>query len=357
MSTFRRTFLRPVAVVAAGLVTATMLQAPAGAAPVDDGATWLTTQLDENSVVYNEQFGGFEDLGLTIDVGLALQRVGGHDSDVAAVRDAMSTRVDAYTTFGDDVYANSAAKLMTFAQRTGNGAGKKFGGVNLFRRLNRLVLKGDRLAGRIADRSSTDYANTLGQAFAAETLAKAGSRKAGDVRRFLLQQQCGRGWFRLGFSGRKAAEQGCRGKKDQPDTDATVFAIDALRALPKKNKVTRAAIREGLDWLERSQAADGGHGGGVATEAANANSTGLAAMILGDAGRCDSATDAAAWVADLQVAGDQGGTPLEGEEGAVAYDAAAYAAGQADGITVETRDQWRRTSAQAVPGLRYVAGC
>ena len=352
-----RTLLRPVAVVAAGLLTTTVLQAPAQAAPVDEGAGWLTTQLDENSVVYNEQFGGFEDLGLTLDVGLALQRVGGHDSDVAAVREAMTTRVDAYTTFGDDVYANSAAKLMTFAQRTGNGAGKKFGGVNLFRRLNRLVLMKGRVEGRIADKAADDYANTLGQAFAAEALARAGSGKADEVRRFLLQQQCGRGWFRLGFSGRKAAQQGCRGKKDQPDTDATVFAIDGLRHLPKKNKAVRTAIRDGLDWLERSQAGDGGHGGGVQTEAANANSTGLAAMILGDAGRCESATAAALWVADLQVAGDQSGTPLEGEEGAVAYDAAAFTAGEADGITVETRDQWRRTSAQAVPGLAYAAGC
>lgn len=352
-----RTFLRPVAVAAAGLVTATMLQTPAQAAPVDDGATWLTAQLDENSVVYNEQFGGFEDLGLTIDVGLALQRVGGHDADVAAVREAMSSRVDAYTTYEDDVYANSVAKLMAFAQRSSGGAGKKFGGVNLLKRLNGVVLMKGRLEGRLADKSSADYANTLGQAFAVEALARAGSGKADEVRGFLLQQQCGAGWFRLGFSGKKASEQGCRAKKDQPDTDATVFAIDGLRSLEKKNKAVRTAIREGLDWLERSQAADGGHGGGVATEAANANSTGLAAMVLGDAGRCESATAAAQWVADLQVTGDQTGTPLEGEEGAVAYDEAAMTAAEADGITVETRDQWRRAGSQAVPGLRYVAGC
>ena len=60
---------------------------------------------------------------------------------------------------------------------------------------------------------------------------------------------------------------------------------------------------------------------------------------------------------DLQVPGDVTGTPLEGEAGAIAYDRAAYTAGETDGITVESRDQWRRTASQAAPGLRYVAGC
>ncbi len=355
-----RTLLRPVAVVAAGIVTATMLQAPAGAAPVDDGATWLAAQLNEDSVVYNGQY-DFEDHGLTLDVGFAFQETGGHDADVEAIRTAMKSRVDSYTRFDSpDIYANSVAKLMVFAQRTSGGEGKRFGGTNLFRRLNKRVLMKDRVEGRLADKTSyADSANTLGQAFAVEALARSGSAKTDEVRKFLLRQQCGAGWFRLLFSDVDAKRQSCKASKDRADTDATVFAVAGLRALPKafKNRAVRTAIRDGLDWIERTQGADGSHGGGAQTEAANANSTGLAAWVLGDAGRCESAADAAGWVADLQVTGDRTGTPLAGEEGAVAYDARAMTAAESDGITTASRDQWRRTSAQAVPGLGYVAGC
>lgn len=355
-----RKLLRPVAVVAAGLITATMLQAPAQAAPVDDGVTWLAAQLDDNDVVYNDQY-GVEDLGLTLDVGLAFEETDGQAAAVEAIRTAMKSRVDAYTRFDSpDIYANAVAKLMVFGQRTSGGNSKRFGGTNLLRRLEKRVKMRTRVEGRIADKTSyPDSANTIGQAFAAEALAAAGSSKADEVKRFLLQQQCGAGWFRLGFSGPRAANQGCRAKKDQPDTDATVFAVSGLRELPRaqKNRAVRQAIRGGLDWLERSQAADGGHGGGFATEDANANSTGLAASLLGEAGRCGSASAAAGWVAALQVDADQAGTGLEGQEGAIAYNADALTAGEVKGITVNSRDQWRRTSAQAVPGLRYVAGC
>ena len=63
------------------------------------------------------------------------------------------------------------------------------------------------------------------------------------------------------------------------------------------------------------------------TEGSNTNSTGLAAWVLGDAGACRPAARAARWVRDLQVL-DAGGTSLEGEDGAIAYDAAGYAEGE-----------------------------
>lgn len=357
-----RALLRPVAVAASGLLATTLVAttlSPAQAAPSDRGADWLAAQLDENHVVYNDQY-DFEDHGLTLDVGFALDAVGGHRGDVSAVRRAMASRVDAYTRFDSpDIYANAVAKLLVFAQHTGRRDAKGLGGTNLTKRLNGRVLTGDGVAGRIADKTSyADSANTIGQAYAAEGLARAGSGKAPKVTRFLLRQQCDAGWFRLYFSELDAKRQQCGGQ-DLPDTDATAFAVAGLRALPKdeRTRAVRSAIRDGLAWLVRSQAADGSHGGGVGTSGANANSTGLAAWVLGDAGRCQPARRAAGWVRDLQVDGDQSGTALAGEQGAVAYDAAALAAGEADGITVESRDQWRRTSAQAVPGLAYVKGC
>jgi hypothetical protein len=119
----------------------------------------------------------------------------------------------------------------------------------------------------------------------------------------------------------------------------------------------RASIADAKSWLKRAQRANGSFGGGPSTETPNANSTGLAAWALGETGACRPARKAAQWVGRLQVPGDVTGTPLEGEEGAIAYDRAAYTAGETDGITVESRDQWRRTASQAAPGLRYVAGC
>ena len=63
----------------------------------------------------------------------------------------------------------------------------------------------------------------------------------------------------------------------------------------------------------------------------------------------------ARWVRKLQVRGDVSGTPLAGEKGALAYDRAAMKAAESDGITVETRDQWRRATSQAAPGLTFTS--
>ncbi len=115
----------------------------------------------------------------------------------------------------------------------------------------------------------------------------------------------------------------------------------------------RAAVDNGTDWLVGAQKNNGSFGGGPSTEASNTNSTGLAAWALGDVGACRAAVKAAQWVRDLQVGGDVSGTPLAGEKGAIAYDRAAMQAAETEGITVETRDQWRRAGAQAAPGLVF----
>ena len=356
MSTFRRTFLRPVAVVAAGLITATMLQAPAGAAPADDAATWLGDQLTDG-IVHNDQY-DFDDLGLTADVALGLAALG-DTATVDEITTALAPRVDEWTTFGDDVYAGSTAKAVVVAQEAGEDP-RDFGGVDLVQRLQARVATKDSIEGRIRDKADTDYSNTFGQAFAALGLARAESPKAGPALRFLLKQQCDRGFFRLNFAKVGAAKQGCDagGKRlSAPDTDATAIAVLQLDALPTKTKRVRAALADAQAWMKRVQRDNGSFGGGTTTEKPNANSTGLAAWALGERGACRPARQAAGWVVGRQVSGDVTGTPLEGEVGAIAYDQAAYNAAEADGITVEARDQWRRTSSQAAPGLLFVAGC
>lgn len=354
-----RTLTRLAAVAAAGLLVLT-LPGAASAAPDDRSAGWLSRQLTDG-LVHNNQY-DFDDYGLTADTALALTAIGGHREDVRAIRAALADHVDSWTTgvdFGsDDVYAGSVAKALVVAQVTGADP-RDFGGVNLVRRLGDRVSDSAPTVGRIEDKSATDYANTIGQAFAARGLTRAGSGKADEAVRFLLKQQCEQGFFRLLFAPKDAEKQGCDAgtpAESAPDTDVTALVVLSLDALPKKarTKAVRTSIDAATAWLKRTQKNNGSLGGGPDTEASNTNSTGLAAWALGETGACKKARKAALWVRDLQVSGDVSGTPLAGEKGAIAYDRAAYRAAAQDGIGTEQEDQWRRATTQAAPGLRHL---
>lgn len=336
-----------VALIATSLLWTGTGLAPADAARgADGGADWLGTQLDKG-LVHNDQF-DFDDYGLTADVALALDAIGGSKAKERAIRKALARKVDSWTTgvdFGSpDVYAGSVAKAIVVAQATGANP-RKFGGVDLVGRLNRLV----GTSGRISDKTAgTDFANTIGQSFAAQGLTKARSGKADEAVRFLLKQQCRSGYFRLGFSPEGRRGQSCdSGTRAQsaPDTDVTALALLSLDALPKKTKKVRGAISDGVRWLRRAQKGNGSFGGGRSTSASNSNSTGLAAWALGEAGACKPAAKAARWVSRLQK-----------PSGAIAYDRTGLAAG-ADGIGKAEKDQWRRATAQASPGLTFLDGC
>lgn len=354
-----RKLLNPVVALAAGALIVATLAAPAEAAPDDRAARWLETQLNADHLIYNKQY-DVTDYGLTADVGIALDYVGGQRATVSAVASALADNVDSWTTgadFGsDDVYAGSVAKAVVLAQ-TAERDPRRFGGVNLVKRLHARVSDTAPYVGRIEDKSEFgDFANTLGQSFAAVGLADAGSPKAGPVLRFLLKQQCSKGYFRLNFADKSEQRQSCdagTAEQSAPDTDATAFVVVVLEALPNQGKRVRSAVDNAIDWLVRRQREDGSFGGGRGTKGSNTNSTGLAAWALGESGACRAAVKAAGWVRGLQVTGQVANTPLAGEKGAIAYDRAAMEAAEADGITRATRDQWRRASAQAAPGLTF----
>ncbi len=339
------------AVVATALLSAGTSLAPANAdRGADGGADWLGTQLDKG-LVHNDQF-DFDDYGLTADVAIALDAVGGSKAKERLIRKALARKVDSWTTgvdFGsNDVYAGSVAKAIVVAQATGANP-RKFGKVDLVSRLNRLVGKAGPTKGRISDKTAgTDFANTIGQSFAVQGLAKARSGKADEALRFLLKQQCRQGYFRLGFSPAGQRRQSCdSGTRAQsaPDTDVTALALLSLRSLPKQTPKVRAAVADGVRWLKRNQKGNGSFGGGTSTKGSNTNSTGLAAWALGEAGACKPAVKAARWVKRLQK-----------PSGAIAYDRTGFAAG-ADGIGRTEKDQWRRATAQASPGLTFLDGC
>jgi hypothetical protein len=336
------------AAAAALVVTGTVggAVAPAHAAKGPNGAAgWLGNQLTEG-LVYNGQF-QFNDYGLTADVGIALDRLGGQPGKEAAVRKAMARNVESYITgvdFGStDRYAGQTAKALVLAQVTG-GNPRAFGGVNLVTRLGSLTKADGTTAGRIRDRGASDYSNSIGQGFAARGLSIARSPKAADAVSFLLKQQCSEGFFRLGFAPEGKRRQSCdQGSKtlSVPDTDATALAVINLSAIGKKSPAVKQAIADGIGWLRKTQKKDGSFGGGPTTEGSNSNSTGLAAWALGENDACTAAAKAATWVGKLQ----QG-------RGAIAYDRAAFNAGR-DGISTAEKDQWRRATAQAAPGLVY----
>ena len=307
---------------------------------------WLASQLTDG-LIHNDVY-DFDDYGLTADTGMALAAVGGHAGPVRQIKRALARHVDSWTTgvdFGsNDVYAGSVAKALVFAQTTG-ARPRHFGGVDLVKRLNGRISSKSGIAGRLQDRTTgTDYANTLGQAYAAAGLTKARSAKAKPAVRFLLRQQCSAGFFRLYFADASAKNQTCDGaarKHRAPDTDATAIAVLNLQSIKRPSRAVKRSIADALTWLVRHQKRNGSFGGGPTTAASNTNSTGLAAWALARGEKCRAADNAADWVAGLQR-----------KNGAIAYDRAAFRAG----ISADTRDQWRRATAQAAPGLK-LPGC
>ena len=214
-----------------------------------------------------------------------------------------------------------------------------FGGTDLVARLEGLTTDAGPSAGRIADQSEYgDYANTIGQAFAASGLDAAGSTEAAAATTYLLDQQCSAGWFRLLFTtDATAADQSCDGgvasgaSKADPDTTSLAVILLADQA---DDPTVAAALAKAEAWLLDQQHDDGSFGGGTSTEAANSNSTGLAGWALGLRGHTAEAERAAVWVRGLQAADTAPcTTALTGETGAIAYDAAAFETGRTEGIT------------------------
>jgi hypothetical protein len=361
-----------VALLSTGLaVSAAVAAAPAQAAAApssqaDHGATWLSAQLTDGLVVgqyfdsMSSSWVQYNDYGLTADHLFALKAIGGHGSEVHAASTSLAANVDSYVTgdsMGDpgSTYAGATAKSLVAAQLSGADP-TDFGGLNLVSTLNRTVTKSGPAKGRIADVSAFgDYANTLGQVLAVRGLTTAKSYQGKPATSFLLKQQCKQGYFRLTFAKSTAANQSCT-SKSLPDPDATSYAVIELWGMSKNDARLRVSLKKAVAWLIEQQRSSGAFVGGASTATTNANSTGLAAWALGLAGQCQAAKSAATWVAGLQVGSEKSG-PLAGQKGAIAYDSKALKAGQKDGITNATQDQWRRATSQAAPGLLFRHGC
>ncbi|CUR55939.1 exported hypothetical protein [metagenome] len=349
---------------AVALATTTFVPSAASGAPVPPtqvAGDWIAAELTDGLAV--GQYGA--DVGLSIDAGLALDATGRADT-AAAIGDAIGDKLIATgpTDFGyvtsDEYdwqepygfvqvghYANATAKAAAFTQRIGRNPATAYAPVDLVDQLETLT---DDATGVIADDSSFgNYANTIGQAFAAEALTVAGSAEADAASAALLDQQCPAGYFRFDL-----AATACAADAAGQSPDTTALVVLSLLESGATSTDVAGAIADATAWLESIQHADGSLEGDASAPGSNANSTGLAGWALGNAGRDAAAGKAAAWVRSLQVA-DAGACVSQAPTGAIAYNAADLTAARSAGITsnATVRDKWRRTSFQAAPALLW----
>ena len=327
-------------------------------APSRSAATWLSGQLTSGLLV--GEYGS--DVGLTIDAALALDAVGGHEATVQQIADAVAQEVRAdnpsynYVSgeaFGDagSTYAGAVAKTLVLAQVAGRDLAT-YGGEDFRTRLEGVVSDGTVDRGRIRDVSTFgDNANTLGQAFAARALHSAGSGLAEEATDFLLLQQCSPGFFRLKLGATVSAT--CDADGGAPSVDVTALAVLNLQDQQADPRVA-AAIASAVTWLRSQQAADGSFSSDGEITAPNANSTGVAGWALGVVGETAAAEQAAVWLRRHQ-ADDPAAcrTGLTAERGVVAYGPQELADAREKGLTVGARDQFRRSTAQALPALEW----
>lgn len=365
------------AVASAGLVSAGLPPAQAATSTqAEAAADWLIGRLDTGHLLTYENWGTpSTDVGLSIDLALGLQQIGGHDADVASIAAAVEERAASYakhdtgsvtwdcSTFAeipetpfDSYYSNATAKAVVGLTATGR-TGTTLDG--LVDQLETVTIDDGADAGRITDstvqggveRPDCDYANVYGQAFAVRGLDAVGSAEEDAAVGYLLAQQNADGSW-------SEALQPVGGAKPDPDpaADATATAITQLQAItPSATKAAAVttAIEKGVAWLVGAQAADGSFGGGTGSFGPNVNETGLAAVALANAGKAAAADRGATWIERRQVGSATFGAAgaLAGDEGAVAYNDTAVDDGRLDGITAAAEGQWLRSSVQAVPAL------
>jgi hypothetical protein len=345
----------------AGLVAGLGLTAPsAQAAPAERRAEarttagWLTSQLrDDLLSTDHPDFGLIKLYGPTLDGVLSLRAVQAKPAVRRAMLDAVAAEQAEYVGADGETYVGALGKLATTGLVEGRDMSSFAGGGLLPRLRDRMVVKNNNQKGRLKDKSQYgDYSSTFSQVWGVRALSLGKVKKRGAATRFLLKQQCSAGFFRESVESRNfTCDAGRSEGTSTPDVDATALAVVALKDARRSGvKGLNDDIRDAIRWLSRAQKSNGSF---VGTGVSNANSTGLAGWVLREAGKKRPAAKAARWLEKRQVvAAKVVGTGLEGEGGALAYNAAAYREAKRDGITEgDVRSQWLLTAAQAMPGL------
>jgi hypothetical protein len=331
--------------LAGGLLAAPPSYAAPSPIGTSDGGAWLASQLGPDGLLPGPFGGG--DVGVSIDAGFAFLEVDRPADAARVARGVQQTPQGlAYVEYRSDDFtyldANGTAKTLAFLQALAP-ARDAVGGVDLVDRLEELTEP----SGRVVDvqvfngEETTPSASTIGQAFAVRGLAAAGSPEAAAARDHLLGLQCPGGGFRLTLSA-------CTDDADA-DPDVTSLTLLQLQELPSSPAVGQA-LTQGRAWLAGRQQPDGSWGGGTSTSDPNANSTGLAAWVLGG----PAGERGAAWLRGVQLDAADACGPAAADVGAIAYETSAVTAARSGGVADVLRDQWQRASAQALPALRLL---
>ena len=147
----------------------------------------------------------------------------------------------------------------------------------------------DRRTIRPDRRVRGDFANVIGQAFAARRSTPAAAPRPTRRPTFLLAQQCADGFFRLVLHADKTrADQTCDGarraeRRRTPTPPRSPCSLSRHAQGDRRPRSRRR--RSAVAWLEDAQQATGGFGAGASHRAPNTNSTGLAGWALGTPGR------------------------------------------------------------------------
>lgn len=367
----RRGWIPALALVAAVSPVALTRGTAASAATVDRdaadrAATWMASKLVDGR--YPNPMGAGADQGLMVDAVLGLHAAGRDDlaEPIVDVLDGGGEvqELISYSSWRgrpDPNRLGGATAKALVAAVVADRDPRSFGGLDLVAELHGVITPDGPERGRVRDHGpdiGINNANTFGQAFAVLGLGHLGEQRP-DVVAQLLRQQCSEGYFRIFYSSNAdgspaTCDEGKARDRSAPDRDSTGIALSAMLA-------SRDAGTTGLDgpidqarsWLVAAQQPDGGWGGGVGTEAANTNSTGLVVQALADAGGADAAVARGrSFLRSAQVAAADARTDLGGELGAIAYQPSERVAARSGGIVGV--DTWIRASAQAVLGLAEV---
>jgi hypothetical protein len=331
--------------------------------PSNVAADWITDELANGLMVGSSG----PDFGLTLDAGLALRSVPGHEAGVAAINAAFEPRVDEYVGDGSkESYAGALGKAAAFARAAGENP-IDYGGKNLVARLEQRTAdvpadpaaepQAAAIAGRIFDKSeSGNFANVVGQSYAVRELSLARSAEAVAARDFLLKQQCASGYFRLTFEKANVPNQSCTegAPGSEADPDATALAMINLIESHDNSTAVKAALDKASAWLVARQRKSGAIRSSGDNAQINTNTTAIGGYALGLMRQSDAAQKAALWVRKNQpVDKYKCRTALTSDTGVVAYRKDRIKGASTTGIPAEARDEWRRATAQAILGLQF----
>ncbi|WP_243057019.1 hypothetical protein [Nocardioides sp. SR21] len=339
----------PALTLSALVATSAPAAAAVDPAPATAAAAWLAGQVPESGLFAGD-FGA--DYGLSIDVALALDTVEDDSAVVSRIRDAVAAEVNSYIAYSYEdggvthtgQTGGATAKALVLDRSTG-GTGADFGGVDLVERLESLVDENGRVISTFDGAPDASYDNTYIQTLAVAGLDGTGSDARGRALGYLLDQQCATGGYFRGDIP-EAASDPCA---DEPDADATARAVLALQ----DESTADEASADAVEWLLAAQRKSGAFGGGVGTEAPNANSTGLAAAALVAAGEDAAAAKAAAWLRAHQATNVANCVYYDSADlGAVFYDDAARSSAQGGAMDAALTSQTVRATSQVITGLQ-----